>query len=181
MSGEPGRDASIHPFSMTAPVTPVIRRANPDDAVAVAALGARLFTIAYGPTHPEPELSRYLARAFAPDAVAQRLADPSVTYLVAASPEGALCAYVQINRDEIVRFYVDPQFQGTGLAQRLMAAALGVIASAGCTEARVQVWQRAPQAVAFYRKCGFQITGTAEFHFGARIDQDWMMTRLVNP
>ena len=31
----------------------------------MATLGARLFAETYGPTHPEPELSRYLARSFA--------------------------------------------------------------------------------------------------------------------
>jgi len=41
-----------------------IRRATVDDAEKMAALGARLFAQAYGETHPEPELSRYLARSF---------------------------------------------------------------------------------------------------------------------
>jgi len=41
-----------------------IRRATVDDAATMAALGARLFAEAYGETHPEPELSRYLARSF---------------------------------------------------------------------------------------------------------------------
>jgi ribosomal protein S18 acetylase RimI-like enzyme len=157
--------------------TPAVRRANADDAETLAALGARLFTEAYGPTHPEPELSRYLARAFAPASIASRLADPAVTYLVATAPDGAFCAYVHIDGDEIVRFYVDAPFQGSGLAQRLMTVALAVIAAAGFPEARVQVWQQAPQAIAFYRKCGFRVIGTAQFHFGERVDLDWMMAR----
>ena len=48
---------------MTAPTGFSIGAATVADAARLAALGARLFTQAYGPTHPEPELSRYLARS----------------------------------------------------------------------------------------------------------------------
>ena len=39
-----------------------IRPCTPRDAAPISALAAKLFIQAYGPTHPEPELSRYLAR-----------------------------------------------------------------------------------------------------------------------
>ena len=48
-----------------------IRRCTTADTEAMAALGARLFAETYGPTHPEPELSRYLARAFAAEGGAE--------------------------------------------------------------------------------------------------------------
>ena len=49
----------------------------------LAELGARLFAEAYGPTHPEPELSRYLARAFSVDGVRDAIIDSGVTMFVA--------------------------------------------------------------------------------------------------
>ena len=52
---------------------PLIRRCNALDAPILALLGARLFTETYGPTHPEPELSRYLARSFSVEGVREAI------------------------------------------------------------------------------------------------------------
>jgi hypothetical protein len=49
----------------------------------LAKLGARLFAEAYGPTHPEPELSRYLARSFSVESVRDAIASANVTMFVA--------------------------------------------------------------------------------------------------
>src|SRR5437762_12993304 len=78
-----------------------IRRCSVDDAETMAALGARLFAETYGPTHPEPELSRYLARAFPVEGVRAAIAETDVTVLVAECSEGAPlgCAYLLASPD----------------------------------------------------------------------------------
>src|SRR6266446_7300654 len=70
-----------------------IRRATVDDAEKMAALGARLFAQAYGETHPEPELSRYLARSFSVEGIREALAADGVTMLMVEDPEGGAIAY----------------------------------------------------------------------------------------
>src|SRR6266853_905731 len=110
-----------------------IRRATVGDAEKMAALGARLFAQAYGETHPEPELSRYLARSFSVEGIRGAIADHGVTMLIVEDPEGGAIAYAYLRESpepplgvhgnrarEIVRFYVDAACQGRGVGAALM-------------------------------------------------------------
>src|SRR6476646_5634378 len=118
----------------TSSITSVsIRRCSIEDAAMMAGLGARLFTETYGPTHPEPELSRYLARAFAENAFGEAIADSDVTMFVAEDLTSRPIGYAFLRRTvelpvgvanpnsfEIVRFYVDTSAQGRGVGAALM-------------------------------------------------------------
>ena len=75
-----------------------IRRCTVDDADAIASLAARLFAEAYGPTHPEPELSRYLARSFPVEGIREVIADDGVTMLVTEDSAGSAIAYAYCER-----------------------------------------------------------------------------------
>ncbi|HYU51753.1 MAG TPA: GNAT family N-acetyltransferase, partial [Gemmatimonadaceae bacterium] len=110
-----------------------IRRCTVDDAATIASLAARLFAEAYGPTHPEPELSRYLARSFPVDGIRDAIGDDGVTMLVAEDSTGNAIAYAYLRASpeppagvtgqqvfEIVRFYVDGSWQGRGVGAALM-------------------------------------------------------------
>ena len=160
------------------------------DAPALAALGARLFTETYGPTHPEPELSRYLARSFSVDGVREAIADTGVSMFIVedsaeipvgyaylkASPEppaGVLgrCAV------EIVRFYIDGAAQGRGVGSALMGSCLDDAKERGADVVWLQVWKEAPWAVGFYHRMGFSVVGSAPFYFGEQIGDDHIMSR----
>src|SRR5215210_1489346 len=114
-----------------------IRRCGPSDAPTIAALGARLFAETYGPTHPEPELSRYLRRSFSVDGVCAAIGDRDVSMLVVENPADVPIAYAYLrvtseppqgvvgsNPFEIVRFYVDQASQARGVGAALMEACL---------------------------------------------------------
>ena len=167
-----------------------IRRCTAQDAQMMASLGARLFAETYGPTHPEPELSRYLARAFAAGAVRDALADSDVTMFVAEDltsrpigyaflrktvelPEGITNA----NSFEIVRFYVDTAAQGRGVGAALMAECFADARRRGADVIWVQVWKQAPWAVGFYERMGFSAVGSAPFYFGDQIGDDHIMSK----
>lgn len=172
---------------------PVIRKALPGEAAELAALAEALFRQSYGPTHPEPELSRYVARTFSNEKFARDLADPRTTVLVVEeAPSGRLVGYAilrdgspvgeQLAEDErkpieIVRFYVDQRWHGSGVAQALMTEC---VVEADRRERDViwlQAWQEAARALAFYRKMGFAVRGTATFEFGDRVDDDFLLVR----
>src|SRR5687767_15875797 len=152
----------------------MIRPCTPIDAARVAELAARLFTQAYGPTHPEPELSRYLVRSFDVQTVAEQLRDPTVRILIVEDLEGTALGYAHIRETigppphgvtgtrpaEIVRFYVDAEWQGTGMAQALMAACERETRAMGAEVLWLSVWQEALRPQAFYRRAGFEIVGT---------------------
>ena len=175
-----------------------IRRAEPGEAAALAALGARLFREAYEPTHPEPTLSRYLAAAFSPESMARRLADPGATLLVVEGEPGAYRAYAHLREAgpedvttvldrplpgarplEIVRFYVDARWHGDGTASALMDACDTEARARGCDLLWLQAWQLAGRALAFYAKMGFERVGTAVFPFGERLDADFVLARCT--
>ncbi|MFL5564670.1 MAG: GNAT family N-acetyltransferase [Gemmatimonadaceae bacterium] len=169
-----------------------VRRCTVADAEMIAALGARLFAQAYGSTHPEPELSRYLARSFSVEGVRDAIADADVTMLAAEDDEGNAIGYsylrasptppagVQGNRVfEIVRFYVDGAYQGRGVGAALMDASLKDTAKRGADTVWLQVWKEAPWAVGFYARMGFAIVGSASFYFGDQIGDDHVMAKSL--
>jgi len=169
-----------------------IRTCGPHEAARLGTTAARLFTQAYGPTHPEPELSAYLARAFAPERLAAELADPARCALVVESG-GAWIGYAYLHEStdgcpegvpgqrpvEIVRFYVDAGWHGRGVAQALMAACDEEARRRGADMLWLAVWQEAARPLAFYRRAGFEVVGTTTFAFGDRLDDDFVMARRI--
>ncbi len=169
-----------------------IRAGSSDDAEMLAVLGARLFVQAYGPTHPEPELTPYLERSFAPWRWAGALADTSVTVLVAEDRRGAPAGYAMLRESlpvpsgvvgarplEIQRFYVDEAWHGRGVAQTLMAACMQEAERRESDVLWLSVWQESPRPQAFYARMGFRVVGTTTFLFGQRVDEDFVMQRPV--
>ncbi|MFL5593768.1 MAG: GNAT family N-acetyltransferase [Gemmatimonadaceae bacterium] len=158
----------------------------------LAALGARLFADTYGPTHPEPELSRYLARSFSVDGVRVAIADADVTMLAAQDDEGNAIGYAYLRASpeppvgvqgsrvfEIVRFYVDGAYQGRGVGAALMEECVKDAAMRGADTVWLQVWKEAPWAVGFYGRMGFSVVGSAAFYFGDQIGDDHVMAKSL--
>jgi diamine N-acetyltransferase len=178
---------------MTATMTGFsIRQSTVADAATLSALSARLFTETYGPTHPEPELSRYLARSFAVEGVRAAIADDGVTMFIAEDPGGRAIAYAYIRTSseppagvsgdrvfEIVRFYVDGAFQGRGVGAALMQQCVDEIRRRGADTVWLQVWKEAPWAIGFYERMGFTVVGSAKFYFGEQIGDDHVMAKSV--
>lgn len=169
-----------------------IRRCTRDDARTIASLGARLFAQAYGPTHPEPELSRYLAHAYSVEIIADAIEHEGSSVFVVENPDGAPIGYAHqcatdeipagVNASsavEIVRFYVDSASQGRGVGAALMNHCCKVAKQAGADLVWLQVWSQAPWAIGFYRRMGFEVVGGKPFYFGERVDEDHVMARAL--
>ncbi len=178
---ESGQAKKSQPFT--------VRRCTTRDAAMLASLGARLFAETYGPTHPEPELSRYLARSFPVEGIREAIAAAGVTMLVAEDPSGTPIGYTYmrespeppagVNGDrvlEIVRFYVDPSCQGRGVGAALMEECFADARTSGADMIWLQVWREAPWAVGFYARMGYSIVGSAAFYFGEQIGDDHIMS-----
>lgn len=169
-----------------------IRRCAPGDAEIIASLGARLFVQAYGPTHPEPELSRYVSHAYSVDLIAAAIADEDGAIFVAENSARALIGYAHLCATtefppgvagqcafEIVRFYVDASSQRRGVGAALMSQCSSHAKESGADVIWLQVWTKAPWAIGFYRRMGFSIVGEKPFHFGERVDQDHVMAMAL--
>ena len=168
----------------------VIRRCGVTDASTLASLGARLFAETYGPTHPEPELSRYLAQSFSVDGVREAISDDGVSFFLVEDSLGAPIAYAYLRATsdppagvvglrpfEIVRFYVDAARQGSGVGAALMDTCVRDAKERGADVIWLQVWKEAPWAVGFYQRMGFTAVGSAPFYFGDQVGDDHIMAR----
>lgn len=170
-----------------------IRPCHPSEAAQLSRLAARLFQEAYGPTHPEPTLSTYLAESFAPERLGAELSSPGVRVILAEDAAGRPIGYAHLRETEqpapagvpgerpveIVRFYVDSAWHGRGVAQALMDACVAEGARRGAGVLWLSAWQQAARALAFYRRAGFAVVGTTTFRFGERIDDDFLMARRL--
>ncbi len=167
-----------------------IRRANPEDAAALSEFGARTFADTYGPANRAENLAAHLAASFGEHKQRAELADAAMVTLLAAH-DNVLAAYVQVRRGtapscvagpipaEILRFYVDRAWHGSGMAQRLMGRTHCAAQELGARTIWLGVWERNERGIAFYRKCGFIDVGAEPFWVGGDEQTDRVMVADV--
>jgi amino-acid N-acetyltransferase len=61
---------------------------------------------------------------------------------------------------------VDPRRQGSGIAERLLAAAERELSAQGCRLVTLDTTEPLKRAVCFYRRCGYEATGRRTDFFG---------------
>jgi ribosomal protein S18 acetylase RimI-like enzyme len=166
-----------------------IRYAIPDDAAALAALGARTFQDTYAAFNTAENMTLHLTSAFSPEQQRAEIEDPNGFILVAQAE--ALIAYAQVTREivppdvgdahalEIKRFYVDRSWHGLGVAQRLMTETFKAAAERGAATVWLTVWDQNPRAIAFYRKVGFRDAGIHPFQLGSELQSDILMVKAL--
>jgi GNAT superfamily N-acetyltransferase len=165
-----------------------IRRATLADAASLAELASRTFREAFGADNSPENLALHLARSYGLQQQAAELADPAVTTLL-AEVEGHPAGYTQLGIGptppcvvgpaslEIMRFYVEREWHGRGLAQRLMESVHAEARRLGASTLWLGVWERNPRAIAFYEKSGFVSTGNKTFRLGNDEQNDVVMVK----
>jgi ribosomal protein S18 acetylase RimI-like enzyme len=169
--------------------TPIIRKARPDDAEALARLAretfCETFVEGFAISYPPADLKRYLEAAYAPKAVAGWIEDERGLVLVAAEA-GRLLAYVQAGENalpapgaspldgELKRLYVARAAQGQGLGARLLDAGLAWLRG---RRTFIGVWSGNARAIALYRSRGFSEVGAYRFQVGASVDEEVILGR----
>ena len=166
-----------------------LREAAPADAAPLAALMRRLFVASYAHSADPANLERFLDRTYGEAQQRRELADPGLATIVAESDAGWL-GYLQVRvvspcpaaidaraPAELVRIYVESSSHGRGVGAALMEEAVRRAREAGADALWLYAWQRAPRAIAFYRRCGFRIVGTSVFTVGEHPTDDWIMAR----
>jgi GNAT superfamily N-acetyltransferase len=174
-----------------AEITPYcVRYATLADNVLLAKIGAQTFADTFAADNTPEDMRAYLAASFSPEKQASELADPNSRFLLVE--EGSQTAgYARLyfgpapavvggqKPMEIVRFYACRAWIGKGVGPFLMQACLNEAESAGCNVIWLDVWEKNPRAIAFYRKWGFEQVGTQAFQLGDDIQNDWLMAQSV--
>ena len=176
---------------MTEPLVQ-IRRAAPADAAPLAELAARIFAETFSDGTDPDDMAAHLAKSYGERQQSEEIADPAMVTLVAETG-GLLVGFAQVRRGpapdcvtgeapvEIARFYVDRAWQGTGLAHRLMSAALDAARDLGGRTLWLGVWEKNGRAIAFYGKHGFRDVGSHDFWVGSDRQTDRVMAAPLGP
>jgi ribosomal protein S18 acetylase RimI-like enzyme len=153
-------------------------------------LAARTFDDAFSPIISAESMEAYMSQAFTVEQISAELADPGATFLI-FEIEGTAVGYVKLQTGEapdclrgtepieIVRFYLDRQFHGSGLAHTMMQSCLDHAKQSSHRTIYLGVWEHNPRAIAFYRKWGFEIVGSHIFQMGDEAQNDYWMERQL--
>jgi ribosomal protein S18 acetylase RimI-like enzyme len=169
-----------------------IRAVEIGEAERLAALGASTFYETFAAGNDEGAMRTYLEQAFSVARMEAELAQPESAFYfaftgAAEEPVGYLKINVGVAQTEemgaealeIERLYVRGEHHGSGVGAALMERALEEAAKRGKSMVWLGVWEQNHRAVAFYRRSGFEVTGTHIFQFGEEAQTDWIMKRSV--
>lgn len=168
-----------------------IRKAQPNDAGALAVLAERTFRETFGADNNSQDMDQHCTQAYNATIQTLEILDPHIDTFV-CEHEKELIAYAQlfwleapscvqaINPVEIRRFYVAGAWHGQGIAQALMSTALAQVESQNADQIWLGVWEQNPKARRFYQKMGFLEMGEHVFQLGSDPQRDLILSRKVN-
>ncbi|MEM9984125.1 MAG: GNAT family N-acetyltransferase, partial [Bacteroidota bacterium] len=146
-------------------------QATPADAEWLLPFAKRLFLQAYGDSYTNEQLWGYLDKAYQLSTWQAELASPLNAYFIAKKEEKAL-GYLRLawgepmkpiqdqHLLEINRLYVAQEYQGRGVAQRLMDFAIRYGKERGFQGLWLSTWKRRSRSLTFYNKYDFEPVGT---------------------
>jgi ribosomal protein S18 acetylase RimI-like enzyme len=167
-----------------------IRVATISDAEMMTEFAWRTFHDAFAPMNSPDNMEAYMSQNFTLQKFSAQIADPRATFLI-AEIETTPVAFAKLYDGEvpicvsglapveIERFYVDRQFHGKGVAQTLMQACFDRARQSGHGTIYLGVWENNHRAIAFYRKCGFDVVGSHVFQLGDEAQNDLLMERRL--
>jgi ribosomal protein S18 acetylase RimI-like enzyme len=165
-----------------------IRRAEPGDAEALAAIGQATFVETFGHLYPPEDLAAFLAEAHGLERARANLADPAkAVWLV--EKDGEVIGYalacpaklphqaVMPEDGELDRIYIRNGYQGGGLGGRLLVTALEWLEKDGPRTLWIGVWSENLGAQGLYDRHGFKVVGAYKFAVGNTMDHEYIMRR----
>ncbi|MFF9350884.1 GNAT family N-acetyltransferase [Streptomyces sp. NPDC014734] len=151
-----------------------IRRAEPDDAPAVAAVHVRSWRVAFAglvprhhldamdPRRDEPGWAARIAQARWPTSgVLVAETEAGVVGFAGFGPSDEASGTGETGTGEIGTLYALPEVWGTGVGRQLMEATLETLEQADCTRAALWVLEDNTRARRFYEAAGWHPDGTA--------------------
>ena len=167
----------------------IVRVVRPDEIDELSLLAVRTFPLACPPHTTAEDIARHVSTMLSPRAFAADLASEAVLIEVADSGD-SLVGFTMLVSDcpppdgpsgarpmELRRIYVDQDWHGTGVGHLLMASALDRARALDHDQVWLGTNQMNTSAIAFYRREGFQITGSKTFRVGGAVEHDHVLTR----
>jgi len=169
---------------------PTLRLATAEDAALLAELGHRTFLDAFRESVAREDMEMYLSEAFTESKMAEELSDPAALFILAFLDEASVGyaklhfgpAHASVTGEAPVklwRMYSDARWYGRGIGGALMEEAVRLTGERGGRTLWLTVNIHNARAIAFYRKWGFEVVGTATFALGHALHTDHVMARPV--
>ena len=160
------------------------RDAEPQDAPALARLGARSFFETFGHLYDPADLALFL-QSHAVAEWEKQLADPEFAIRIGEA-DGQMAAFAKVGPPslpfqprgrsiELRQFYVLKPWQGSGAAKELMAWVLDEARRRGAEHLYLSVFTDNHRARRFYARYGFVEEGPYTFMVGNHPDEDIVM------
>ena len=166
-----------------------VRRAGPDDAAELAALGARTFVESFGHLYSPEDLQAFLDESHAQAAYAKLLDNPAYALWLACGDDGTAVGYalagpaglphadLKPGDGELKRLYMRADAQGGGIGARMFEQALAWLEREGPRTVWISVWSENYGAQRFYGRYGFEKAGEYEFIVGQQRDREFIYRR----
>ncbi|MGH8106897.1 MAG: GNAT family N-acetyltransferase [Arenimonas sp.] len=161
------------------------RSATPSDAVEIADFMTRNFLAAYGHCSSPENVQQAVLDYYGVEAQRADLANDRIINCLCII-ENRIAGLAQAkppkpdtdpHKFELSRFYVDTPYHGRGIAPMLMQKTLEQLRTKSAHSLWLSVWQESQQAIRFYQKQGFVISGDTIFMVGDDPMKDWLMTK----
>jgi len=165
-----------------------IRSINVNDVPALSVIARRTFYDTFTGTCTADDMQGFLDQYYSETQLGKELLDEEMFFFFAES-DGVPVGYLQFKEDyknfpeikkwkalELKRIYVLSEFQGKGIAQKLMDFFLGFAAEKKYEAVWLGVWEHNVRAQKFYEKYGFVDSGyTHDFPIGSTPQTDkWL-------
>lgn len=154
--------------------------AGEGDAAELAAVAAATFPLACPESVASRDIAAFIAANLSAERFGEYLADPDRVILTATA-EDRIIGYAMLIRHpdaiELSKMYVLASRHGTGAAPALIRSSITWAADTGAGTMWLGVNQKNIRAQRFYRKHGFEVSGTRTFRLGERTEHDYVMTR----
>jgi ribosomal protein S18 acetylase RimI-like enzyme len=176
-AGEAHRD-------MVVAVSWQVSAASAADAAEIAQVAARCFPLACSPATAPADVAGFIAANLTVEKFTDFIDDPTHHVLLVRSAR-AIAGYAMLisGRDEepveLSKMYVLPEFHGGGAATALMEHALDHARGCGADTVWLGVNRANQRAQRFYRKHGFEVTGTRSFQVGENLEADFIMQKRL--
>ncbi|HMK77124.1 MAG TPA: GNAT family N-acetyltransferase, partial [Thermodesulfobacteriota bacterium] len=148
-----------------------IRPWQKDDVASIRRITWQSWVATYSSFIPESDLRSYFDIHYTEASLLNMFDDP-FTYGFIAEKDHQIAGYIRLlfNRDEgrlyVPSLYFLPGYQGQGMGRQLLDAAEGLAGEKGLDRFWIGVMVENRQAVAFYRKTGFQFVREEPFTMG---------------
>jgi ribosomal protein S18 acetylase RimI-like enzyme len=164
----------------------IYRSATPDDAPALAELGAETFVAAFGHLYRPEDLEAFLAEVHNPEAVGGEIAGDECTHCL-VEDAGRLVAFCKLryptkfgeysdaaNPIELGQLYALPTHTGHGIGAKLMEWAIDHARDGGHDAILLSVYADNFGAQRFYQRYGFAKIADITFKVGDHIDPEYL-------